>query len=52
MEKIKSKKSKFVDLSKSTELIGYLIKTTQLTSVDLTEIYHGKINQKRYLLCV
>lgn len=52
MDKIKSKLSKSVDLSKSTELIGYLIKTTQLTSVDFTFIYHEKINTKRYLMSI
>ena len=52
MDKIKSKLSKSVDLSKSVQLIGYLIKTTQLTSVDFTEIYHGKVNPKRYLMCI
>lgn len=39
------------DLNKTIKLVGYLIKLTQLTSVDLTEIYLGKFNFIRYLMC-
>lgn len=50
MDKIKDKFNKSIDLSKSVEFIGYLIKKTQLTSVDFTDIYYGEFNYKRYLI--
>ena len=39
----------FIDIKKSTKAIGYWIKTTFIVSVDITELYHDKINWKRHL---
>ena len=50
MNKIKDKFDKSIDLPRSVELIGYLIKKIQLTSVDFNDIYNGEFSYKRYFI--
>lgn len=48
---IKTKLSKLISFKNTIKSIGWLMKYAQVTAMDLNEIYEGKFNKTRHLMC-